>query len=398
MSIIMADFLKKTPSGIIRAMNMLMERYADIILRRALRLREGDVLSINAESENSDFAHLIARKAREITGNGSYIQNIENGKVTDTEEAASDFAIGKKPTALLYLPVYRKYGSAESGTLLSAPEIQRFRHLSDPLDISSPAIPFATAPVPSADWGSVLDGDGGLRLASALISDLLGLDEDDYLSEGDDDILLYERDRLNGMELTGGRITDEEGTDLAFSFLPGSVFACSVAQLGNGRKFLPAVAAADIFRALDSASADGYFTATRPFMLFGRIVRSFSARVEKGRITDFTADDETGRLMELYLSQDENAGRVSELSLAEEGSRAASIECFALPEWDRMRSICLTLGGPRPESLATDEARRMANDSLLTLSIPIGSDASELICTGKDGETAVMEDGYIREE
>ena len=389
-------FLKNMLSDIIRGMNMLMERYADIILRRALRLREGDVLSINAESENSDFAHLIARKAREITGNGSYIQNIENGKVTDTEEAASDFAIGKKPTALLYLPVYRKYGSAESGTLLSAPEIQRFRHLSDPLDISSPAIPFATAPVPSADWGSVLDGD--LRLASTLISDLLGLDEDDYLSEGDDDIILYERDRLNGMELTGGRITDEEGTDLSFSFLPGSVFSCSVIQLASGRKFIPAIAASDIFRALDSASAEGYFTATRPFMLFGRIVRSFSARVEKGRITDFTADDETARLMELFLSQDENAGRVSELSLAEEGSRASAIECFALPEWDRMRSICLTLGGPRPESLATDEARRKANDSLLTLSIPIGSDASELICTGNDGEIAVMEDGYIREE
>ena len=55
-------------------MNMLLERYADVIIRRALRLREGDVLSINTEEENADLATLIARKAKEITGNGSYRQ------------------------------------------------------------------------------------------------------------------------------------------------------------------------------------------------------------------------------------------------------------------------------------------------------------------------------------
>ena len=114
-------------------MNMLMERYADIILRKALRLQKGDVLSINTEEENSDFAHLIANKAKTITGNGSFIQNIENGKVIETEEAATDFPIEKKPTALLYLPVYRSYKEAEDATVLSAPEIQRFRHDSEKL-------------------------------------------------------------------------------------------------------------------------------------------------------------------------------------------------------------------------------------------------------------------------
>ena len=47
-------------------------------------------LSINTEEENSDFAHLIANKAKIITGNGSFIQNIENGKVIETEEAATE--------------------------------------------------------------------------------------------------------------------------------------------------------------------------------------------------------------------------------------------------------------------------------------------------------------------
>ena len=62
-------------------MDIFSERYAEAILRHALGLARGDVLSINTEADNLDFAHDVARKAREITGNGSFIQTIENGKV-----------------------------------------------------------------------------------------------------------------------------------------------------------------------------------------------------------------------------------------------------------------------------------------------------------------------------
>ena len=89
-------------------MNQIMERYADAILRYALRLSEGDVLSINTEEANDEVAHLVARKAKALTGNGTYIQYIENGRVTDKEEAETDFPIGRNPTALLHLPVFRR--------------------------------------------------------------------------------------------------------------------------------------------------------------------------------------------------------------------------------------------------------------------------------------------------
>ena len=380
-------------------MNMLMERYADIILRKALRLQEGDVLSINTEEENSEFAHMIATKARAITGNGSYIQIIENGKVTDTEEAATDYPISKRPSALLYIPVYRSYMAAEDGKLFTAPEIQRFRHLSEPLDNTAPVLPFVSAPVPSDEWGQVLDEEGSLSLAAALISDLLGLGEDDYLEKDDADLLLYERDRLNEMHLVKGRIADEEGTDLEFSFLPGSEFASGVVSLANGRKCIPTVFASDIFRTLERTSACGYFTATRPFMLFGHIVHSFAARVENGRITDFSTDEESARLFRLFLEQDQMAGNISEISLAEESTAAANIEYFALPEWDRMRGAAITIGGPRPDGLRTDAARQSANDSLMTLSIPIGSDSAVITAEDEEGnEYTIMEDGFIRED
>ena len=382
-------------------MDIFMERYADVIIRRALRLRKGDVLSINTEDENNGFAHLIAKKAKEITGNGTYILNIENGRIAGTEEAESEYPIEKKATALLYLPVYKEYMVAESGRVYTAPEIQRFRHLSDPLDIPEPSVPFAVAPVPSESWGRTLDDESGISLPASLISDLLSLGEDDYLEAGkdDEDVLLYERERLASLSITRCRIQDEEGTDIEFSFLPGSEFMTTIQRLRDGRLFIPTIFSSEIFRAIEKTSAEGYITATRPFMLFGRLVRSLSLRFEKGRVTDFSADERTTGLFRLYLEQDQNAGVLSELSIAEESNPASLIDCFALPEWDRMRGISLTIGGPRPESLKTDAARSSANDSLVTLSIPIGSDSTVITAELEDGSIyTIAEDGFIKEE
>lgn len=381
-------------------MNILLERYADVIIRRALRLEEGDVLSINTEEANSDFASLIARKAKEITGNGSYIQNIENGKVTETTEAASDYPIDKKPTALLYLPVYKDYKETENGKLYSAPEIQKYRMLSDPLDNPDPSIPFAVAPVPSLSWGKAVEDEEDEALCYSLITELLSLDEDDYLSGNDDeDLLLYECSELNRKKLVSAHIQDEEGTDITFNFLPGSEFRTTHIALSSGRHFTPTVFSSDIFRAIDRTSAEGYITTTRPFMLFGKRIGRMSLSFKNGIITEYSTDEKSGELMNLYLSQDQNAGYLSELSIAEESTKASSIDYFALPEWDRMRGISLTIGGPRPESLKTDAARRNANDSLVTLSLPIGSDTTVITAYDADGnEFVVAEDGFITED
>ena len=382
-------------------MDILLERYAELIVKSALKLSKGDVLSINAEEENSELAHYIAKLAKDITGNGSYIQNIENGKVTETEEAESEYPINLRPTALLYLPVYRQSGKAEEEKLFSPPEIQSYRHLSEPLDNPEPSIPFVTAPVPSEAWGRMIDEEWGMRESAVLLSDLLSLSEDTYLEERREmeDILLYERDRLNEKGYARCRIEDEEGSDISFSFLPGSAFATTVTTLRSGRRFIPTVYASDIFRAIDPASAEGYFTITHPVMVFGHMIRNLSCRVEKGRIVDFTTDEESGRMLSLFLQQDENAGRLSELILAEEGTAAANTEIFALPEWDRMRCVALTAGGPRPESLISDEARSKANDSLLTLTFPIGSDTATITAITDDGdEYVIMEDGFMKEE
>lgn len=66
---------------------------------------------------------------------------------------------------------------------------------------------------------------------------------------------------------------------------------------------------------------------------------------------------------------------------------------------DARRIDYKAIGGPKPESLRTDAARSNANDSLVTLSLPIGSDTTVITAYDEEGnEYTIAEDGFITEE
>lgn len=381
-------------------MDIFFNRYAETILKQALGLKAGDVLSINTEEENSSFAHLLSDMARAITGNGSYIQLIENGKVVDTEEASTDFPIEKKPTALIYIPTYKSFSEPDFEKVYSAKELQDFKLLSEPLFNPVPSLPFLAAPTPNDVWASLLEEDSSSALVANLISDLLSLGEDDYLGifKSREEILEYERDKFNKMNFRKGRIYSEDGTDLSFSFLEGSEFATSSIVTSSQRRFVPTVFSSDIFRALDTNSLNGYLNITRPIMLFGKMVNNLSVTFENGSIVDFSTDEYSAKLFNLYLKQDPLAGKASMLSIVEDTSSASFIDYFLLPEWDRMRATSIVIGGPRPEGIKEEEKSKCI-DSLVSLYLPIGNDTLTIEVEDQDGnEYTIVEDGIIQEE
>ena len=382
-------------------MDIFFHRYAELIVKNALKLKPGDVLSINTEEKHSKFAHLVADIARRSTGNGSYIQIIEKGKVADVEEASTDYPIGKKPTALLYLQTYSGYPETEEHKLYSAPELQTFRLLAEPLGNPTPVLPFATAPVPSEAWGKVLEEeDGNESLVCQLFYDLFSLGEDEYadIFSSREEIISYECEKLNKIKLNKARIVNEEGTDLTLEFLAGSEFKTSIETTTSGKKFIPSIFSSDIFRALDKTKTSGYLNITHPIILFGSKINNLSLSFENGRITSFDADISNGKLLNLYLEQDPQAGVASMLTIAEDTNPASLVELTAYPEWDRMRGVSITVGSPKSNSVDGDLADK-ANDSIVSLSLSIGSDSTTITLFDVDGnEYMIFEDGIILEE
>ena len=371
-----------------------LNKYAEIILKRGLNLQKGDVLSINTEEENSEFAHLVAKAAHEITGLGVFINYIKDGKVEDTEEAMTEFPINKRPSALLHIPTYKSYEDIELDKEYSARELQAYRLLSEPLTNQTPSTPYATAYLPSQSW----DEEEIDLNSSSLLSEVFSLEEDDVLSSMKEsaDILNYEKNKLNNLNLVKGRIYSEEGVDLEFEFLPHSHFETSEEITTNGRKFIPTLFTTELFRALDKNKTNGYLNITKPIMLFGKKLANLSIAFRNGRITEFSALEDNGKLFDLFLKQDSNALFASELIIAEENNN--DVDFFALPEWDRMRGCALTLGGARAKGLSDEDIDKL-NDSLVTLTLPIHSSTLTIECEDDKGcEYTILEDGILTEE
>ena len=375
--------------------DLYLNKYAILILKHGLNLRKGDVLAINTEEENSGFAHIIAENASKLTGNGVFINYIKNGKVEDTEEAMTEFPINKKPTALLHIPTYKNYESAEKDKEYSSRELQSYRHLAEPISNQIPSIPFATAFLPSDIW----DEEDLDSSSSSFLSELFSLEEDEFI-EGIDEmsnVLRYEKDKLNRLNLRKGRIYSDEGVDLELEFLSGSSFEVSEEITKDGRFFTPLLYSSEIFRALDKTKTNGYLSITRPILLFGSKLNNLTLKFENGRITEFQAYEENGELFNLFLKQDSNAAIASELVIAETNN-ASDIEYFALPEWDRMRGTSITIGCARGKGLEDDAIER-ANDSLVSLSLPIYSPTLVIECEDESGSVyRILEDNIIRED
>ena len=373
-----------------------LDRYADSILHSALNIHEGDVLSINTEEEDYAFARLIAEKAKRITGNGSYIQLLKNGRITEEFDILSDFPLTKKPTLFLYLSYYRKKDEVETGRIYEAKDLQRFSLLSDPIDNPSPSFPFVTSFLPSPDWDEMMETADSGKTSEELLSSLFTLEEEENTMRHEN--LLYKTKALNAMGLTEGRITADNGTDLTFSFLSSSSFHSSYSETTDERLFSPYIIASDVFRLIEASSLDGWLNTTRPFMLWGKVVRNLSLKFEKGKAVKCIGNMFTQSLFSIYSSQDENAARGSMLTLTDTSNPLGDEEITFIPELDRMRTVSLTLGGPKGEAVDRGCEEKTV-DSLLSLSLPIGDDSLTIVALDRDGnERTVYSDGSINEE
>ena len=373
------------------------QKYSDIILFSALKIKEDDVLSINTEEEDYAFARLLAEKAKRITGNGSYIQLLKNGRIVESFDILSSSPLTKKPTCFVYLPYYKKKDEIDTEKIYEARELQNFNLLSDPLDIPNPSFPFVTCPLPNKDWDEIISENDWNSDSFSLLSSILSLEEPDYIEYNNlrHDNLLYYVKELNKLGLKEGRITNDEGTDLFFSFLPESEFVSSFSKTTDDRYFSPYIFSSDIFRLIDPVSLSGWLNTSKSVVIWGKPVKNLSLFFENGRVTKYQGNMFSEALFNLYSKQDDNSIRASMLTLSESSHPLNGEEATYFPELDRMRTVSITIGGPKGEAVKEENIEKTI-DSLTTLSLPIGTDSLSITCIDKEGEERVIyEDGTI---
>ena len=379
-------------------MDIFFDKYADAIIECALKIKEGDVLSINTEEENGEFAKLLAAKAKAITGNGSYIQRLEKGRIVENYDFMSSSPLTKDPTCFVYIPLFKAFPKLEGDREYDAADLQSFKLLSDPLDNPPPTLPFVTCPLPTDDWDQVLDEYGSS--SSSILYNILSLERDDFISylKRKEESVRYLVKFFNGLDLDKCRIADDEGTDLEFSFLKGSTFNSSFIETVTERVFCPTITSSDIYRLMDPTSLTGWLNISKPIVLWGEIITNLSIRFNGGKIVEYSSNPKGEALMDLYLRQDPLPGRASMITLSEVSSPLFDEDITLIPEYDRMRAISITVGGPKGEAVKEDDIKGTV-DSLLSLSLPLGRESTVITALDKDGEEiTIYSGGYFMDE
>ena len=375
----------------------IYDRYASLILETQLKIKEGDVLSINTEEEDYYFARLLSKKAKEITNNGSYIQLLKNGRIVDEFDIFSDFPLKKRPTLFVYLPLYKKQEEVDLTKKYLAKDLQRFSLLSDPIDNSEIRVPFITCPLPSPEWDSEIKEMDISEDSLSLLSSILSLEESNYqeINRLRNENIVYLTGELNKMKLGETRVYNDEGTDLSFSFLKDSIFISSFTKTHDGRYFSPSIISCDIFRLIDFKTVNGWLNTTRPIFLWGKKISNISLYFESGRVKDIRGNKNDLLLLEHYSRQDERSLLPSMLTLSEREHPLYDNIATLYPNLDRQRTLSLTLGGPKGEAVSPLTLEKTV-DSLVTLSLPFGSDSTQIIAIDGSGEEkTIYSDGYI---
>ena len=373
-------------------MDIFFDKYADAVIECALKIKNGDVLSINTEEENCEFAKLLASKAKAITGNGSYIQRIKSGKIVENYDYLSSSPLTKQPTCFVYIPLFHPYPDLNGDKEYDAKELQSFRLLSDPLDNPLPTLPFVSCPIPSKGWDEILDEYGSS--SSSMIYNILSLDRDDNLSymKEKEEATLYLMKFLNTLSLQKCRIADDEGTDLEFSFLNGSTFHSSFIETSSSRVFCPTITSSDIYRLIDPTSLSGWLNISKPIVLWGKVINNLSLKFSGGRIVEYSSSPQGEALMGLYLRQDPLAGRASMITLTEISSPLFDEDITLIPEYDRMRAISITVGGPKGEAVEENNISHTI-DCLLSLSLPLGRESTVITAENQEKEEITIYSG-----
>lgn len=385
-------------------MDYFYELYASYILKRTIELTEDDILSINTEERYVPFARLLAQKAKEITGNGSYLVIIENKKAKEAVEIFSDYLIEKSTTLFIYLQGRDEEPMFENEKIYSAREAQLFGHLASPTILPEASVSFLTIPMPSPHWAKRIFEEAEEKSIATLISDFLGLNSEKEIPSLREAIEIDEYDKLNlnGHKSRKAKLYSDDGMiDLSFSFVEDSRFNSLIFETKNKRRFMPHLFPSSYFRAIDKNSANGHIYTSIPFILFDKVINSAGFEFERGKITSFSSSEEDAERIRTYLLQDEEAANLAEISVTETFSELEEIPLFNYSEWDKLRGIVLTLGSPRSEVVpfkSEDEASsKGVAISLFTLSIPLGT-AVTLSVESEDGdEEVIYSDGFIED-
>jgi aminopeptidase len=377
----------------------VLARYADAIVRDALRIGDGQVLAIHSEAAHRPFCLALVEAGYRAGADRVDLLYSEPEERHLRGLLAPEEALGcnvgwvetrmqellESGAAIVWVAGESQPGllsdvAADRAAKLSTENIgARKRYLGA---VSESQVRFCVTAHPTAAWATrVFPELDEQQALDALERDLVAfarIGADDGADGWARHVAELEgvAAELTGRELRELHLTGP-GTDLHLRLPEGTVWRGGTLPYAEGR-FSPNVPTEEIFTSPSPQGTEGRFACTRPLSVQGRIIDGIRGVFAAGTLVEIDADDPAdASYLRQHLARDEGAGRLGEIALVDGRSRVgATGRTYGMTLLDENAASHIAFGsgfqfGRRPGS-------EPVNESGLHLDVMIGSPELEV--------------------
>ena len=397
--------------------------YAELIVNKALNIKDGSILRIKANTENLPFAREVAKMAYEkgaaevkvnIRDEGLERLNMEHMSEERLEhfgEYNIDEAVDYAEDGCFYLSI-----TGGDPDLFKEIDPKRIAKRSKAVGkVMKPSMKYTMNDMnswcvvgyPTVKWAKKVfpdlsDEEAVEKLKEAIFK-TVRLDREDPMAAWDEHLEKLESrgKKLNELQLDRLHYKTAKGTDLTIGLPEGHVWMGAVSEDDRKNIFLPNLPTEEIFTAPDKNRIDGVVYSTKPLNLSGTIVDEFKVVFEKGKAVEVSAKHGEQNLKDL-IKTDEGSSSLGEVALVSvESPINRSGLIFMNTLFDENASCHLAFGAAYPTCLKggdkmTEEEleKHGINDSQEHVDFMVGDETLEIVGYDKEGkEYKIFENG-----
>ena len=320
-------------------------RYADLVVRSCLGVREHDIVAIHGEVAHAAFLRALADTA--YRAGAALVDLLPSDPAVRASRIrhAPDDTLDDKPawgdTRMRWL-----LANDASVIWVGGPSEPRIGADLDPgrsarVDAVIPGrVPYLRAVAAGTarfcvvawahpGWCSAVYPELDSAAATARVAtDLarfcrMGPDDGEGTGTWDAHVARLERrvKAIDALRLTSLRLRGE-GTDLQLALAPGTRFLSARETLPNGRAFTANLPTEELFTTPHAAATEGTFRCSRPLSLGGRMLEDLAGEFRNGRLVRLSARRDSDRdYLAAYLARHRNGDRLGEVALLDSTSR-----------------------------------------------------------------------------
>lgn len=388
-------------------------KYAELIVNEALKIKEGSILVIKANTEVLPFVREVAKQAYEagaaevkVNMKDEMLQRLDAANMS--EERLAHFGTYHLDEAIDYAEDGACYLSITGGDpdLLKGIDPKRIALASKTAGaVMKPAMKYTMNDMnswcvvgyPTKAWAKKvfpdLSDEEGVQKLKEEIYKTVRLDREDPIVAWNEhlDILTKRADKLNDMNLDSLHYTTKRGTDLTIGLPKGHIWVGAISTDDRGTEFLPNLPTEEIFSAPDKNRVDGVVYSTKPLNLNGSLVDDFKVVFKGGKAVEVSAKVGEENLKDLIKTDEGSCylGEVALVSVESPINRSGLV--FMNTLFDENASCHLAFGAAYPtcvkggEKMSDEELAELGiNDSQKHVDFMVGDETLEI--TGYDTE------------